>query len=350
MPQLYDLHTLLNVIKVQKVSQPAFWSTLFPQQINFETPDIIWDKVYEDSRKLAPFVIPTVQGRPQRVEGYQTVSFAPAYIKIKDVVTPDMHMMRMAGEALGTGSMTIEQRRNAVIAWLLQQAKTKVHNRYEWLASKAIIDGKVVIKGEDYPERLVDFMRDPSLTGTLVGAAAWSSATSDPLADLKRMRMNVNNKSGARITKHIFGAEAWDKFASRVDLKELMDKRYGGMDNEVTRMWDGYEGMEYMGRISGLNGAGRIDAWVNTSKFIDAETGDEDFYLDQNKVVGISEMVQGVRCFGAIMDAQAGYRPLSIFSKNWIQDDPSHEFLLTQSAPLMVPRMPDATYCLDVGQ
>lgn len=346
---LYDLTTLLEVMRVQKTSAPKIWLEFFPTQINFETPTIMWDKVYGDDRKLAPFVIPTVQGRPQRLEGYETVQFSPAYIKIKDVVSAQMHMERMAGETLGTGSMSIDDRRRAVIGWLLGQQKTKIENRLEWLAAKAITQAKVTIKGEDYPEVEVDFRRAANLTATLAGAAAWSQATAKPLDDLRMMRMRANSASGVRITRHIFGADAWDKFVARVDLKELMDLRYGGLDTRVTRMWDGYEGMEYMGVIQGLNGAGRIEAWVNTSKFIDPETGAEDYYMPQNSVVGVSDAVRGVRCFGAIMDKKAGYKALSIFSKNWENEDPSVEYLLSQSSPLMVPKQPDATFLLNVG-
>ena len=349
MAGLYDLTTLLEVMRVQKSSAQPIWLNYFPTQINFNTPTISWDKVYGDDRKLAPFVIPTAQGRPQRLEGYETVQFAPAYIKIKDVVSPEMHIERMAGEALGTGSLTYDQRRNAVIATLLQGHKTKIDNRAEWLASKAIIDGKVTIKGEDYPETLVDFRRDSSLTGTNSGASAWSQTTAKPLDDLRLMRKRANALSGARITKHIFGMDAWDKFTARVDLKELMDLRYGGLETRVTRMYDGYEGMEFMGVVQGLNGAGRIECWVNTSKYIDPDTGAEEFYMPQNSVVGVSDMVRGVRCYGAIMDKKAGYRALPIFSKNWENEDPSVEYLLSQSAPLMVPKEPNATFSLAVG-
>lgn len=345
---LYDLTTLLEVVRRQKTSQPTFWLNFFTKQINFTTPSVSFDLVYGDDRKLAPFVSPNVQGRPQALEGYETMQFKPAYSKIKDVVSPEMHIERMAGEDLGTGSMTIEQRRNAVIGWLLQQQKTKHRNRQEWLAAKAIVDGRVVIGGEDYPEVTVDFRRDPSLTAVLTGAARWTETSADPLGDLKTMRLAANDKSGARIVRHVFGGNAWDLFASRVDLKELMDKRYGGLETSVTRMTDGYEGLEYLGVIQGLNGAGRIEAWVNTSKYIDPETGNEEFYLDQDTVVGVSDLVQGVRCFGAIMDKKAGYRALEIFFKNWENEDPSVEYLLSQSAPLMVPKNPDATYSLKV--
>lgn len=346
--ELYDLVTLDAVFRNQKTPTAPYYLNWFTRQINFQTPVIMFDKVYGDDRGLAPFVIPTAQGRPQTLAGYDTLSFAPAYVKIKDVVDPGMHIERVPGEALG-GSLTIDQRREAVIGELLRKQRVKFQNRNEWLAARAIIDGKVTIKGEDYPETLVDFRRNAALTSVLAGAAKWDVATGDPLGTLKALRMAANGLSGARITKHTFGANAWDLFNDRVDVKELMDIRYGGLDTKVTRMSDGYDGQEYMGRIAGLNGAGAIDVWVDTSKFIDPDTGAESFFLDQNTVVGVSEQVQGVRCFGAIMDKRAGFQALDYFFKNWDNEDPSVEYLLGQSAPLMVPKNPDATFSVKVA-
>lgn len=345
---LYDMYTLLEVLRVQKTPS-SFWLQFFPRQINFETPEIAFDKVWGDDRHLAPFVVPNVQGRVLGTEGYETLAFKPAYVKPKHVVDPNMVIERMPGEALGTGSMSIEQRRDATIAELLRRQRVMIQNRWQWLAARAIIDGKVVISGEDYPETLVDFRRDPSLTGTLTGGARWSEQTSNPLEDLKQMRIAANRLSGARITMHIFGAEAWDMFCQRVDIKDLLDTRYRGSETNVSRLLDGYEGVEYVGVIQGLNGAGRIEVWVNNEKYIDPDTKTEEFYLDQKTVVGVSPMVQGVRCFGAIKDKQAGYRAVEIFPKMWENEDPSVEYLMSQSAPLMVPKQPDATFSLKVA-
>lgn len=346
---LYSTNTLLEVLRNQRVPSQPFWLQFFPRVVNFDTDQILFDKVFEDERRLAPFVAPNVQGRPQRLEGYETLAFKTAYVKIKDVVDPNMHIERLAGESLGTGSLSIEQRRNVVIGQLAAKARIKFANRNEWLAARAIIDGEVTISGEDYPTTLVDFRRDASLTGTLTGTARWSQAGSDPLADLRMMRKRVYDKTGARVSTHIFGADAYDKFASRVDLKEMMNKNFGGNETRVTLIRsDDYDGREYIGTISGLNGAGRIDIWVDTSKYVD-DAGNEQFYLNQNSVVGVSQAVQGVRCFGAIKDARAGFRPMEIFAKNWLNEDPSVEYLLYQSSPLMVPKNPDTTYSLNVG-
>lgn len=346
--ELYDLVTIDAVFRRQRAPTPPFWLQLFNRQINFETKEIMFDRIYGDDRGLAPFVVPTAQGRPQRLEGYDTVSFAPAYVKMNDVVDPGMHIERVPGEALG-GTLSLEQRRDAVIAELLRKQRVKFQNRNEWLAARAVIDGEVTIKGEDYPERLVNFRRDPSLDVTLTGAAKWDQVGADPFASLKALRMQANTLSGARITKHVFGANAWDLFSQRVDVKELMNTNYGGREVKVSLMSDGYDGQEYMGRIAGLNGAGAIEVWIDTSKYLDPETGSEEFFLNQDEVVGISPQIEGVRCFGAIMDKQAGFKAMEFFFKNYEQPNPSLEFLLAQSAPLMVPKNPNASFRLKVA-
>lgn len=346
--ELYDLVTIDAVFRQQTLPTPPFWLNFFNRQINFDTPEIYFDKVFGDDRGLAPFVIPTMQGRPQKLDPYTAVSFRPAYVKILDTVDPSMHVSRVPGEAFG-GTLSLEQRRNAVIAELLRKARVKFSNRNEWLAARAIVDGKVTISGEDYPSTLVDFRRDAGLTSVLAGAAKWDVSTGDPIASLKVMRNAANDLSGVRIKKYIFGSNAWDLFTQRVNLKEMMNVQYGGQETRVTLINDGYRGQEFMGRIQGLDGAGQMDLWVDSSNFIDPEDGATKLFLDTNTVVGVEESVEGVRCFGAIQDHSAGFRPLDFFFKNYFNDNPSLEYLLSQSAPLMVPKNPNATFSLKVA-
>lgn len=344
----YNTAELLETLRVVRQPTSFFLDLLFNRQINFETETINFDVVYGDDRKLAPFVVPNVQGRASKMSGYEQRSFKPAYVKPKDVIDPNMVIERQPGEALGTGSLSLLQRRDAVVAELLRQHSVKHRNRQEWMAAKAIIDGKITIKGEDYPETLVDFRRHSSLTYTLAGAALWSAGTADPLANLKTARVNANVRSGARIQKHVFGGDAWDKFTARVNLKDLLDTRYKDSQSEIKTMTDGYEGVEFIGTIRSISDGGRLDIWVHTGKYID-EDGNEQFMMDQNTVVGFSEAVQGVRAFGAIKDKKAGYQALEIFPKSWEEEDPSVEYLMTQSAPLMIPKQPDATFSIKVA-
>ena len=347
---LFDLVTMTGLISRTRVA-PSYWlDQFFGSQINFDTEWIMFDKVYGDDRKLAPFVVPNVAGRPQSLDGYDTYRFKPAYSKIKDIVDYTMHMDRVPGEALG-GTLTTAQRRNAVKAELIRRQKIKHKNTQNWLAARAIIDGKVTISGEDYPTTLVDFRRDASLTQVLVGAAKWDQATAKPLDDLRNARIIANDLSGARIRRVTMGSNAYALFSNHpnVDLKELMNRNYGGTNVNVTLISEGYpDSVEFMGTIAGSDGQGAIDIYVDTTRFIDA-AGNQQYFLDQNTVVGVSDMVQGVRCFGAIMDNKANYSSMEFFMKNWEIEDPSHEYILSQSAPLMVPKEANATYSIKVA-
>lgn len=348
---LYDRFTLETVFKFQKTPTPPFWLKWFGRQINFDTPEIYFDKVFGDDRGLAPFVIPTMQGRAQKLDPHSAVAFSPAYIKILDVVNPGMFINRQPGEGFGGSApnLSLNQRHDAVIAELLRRGRVKIQNRFEWLAAKALQDGKVTISGEDYPTTTVDFRRDPALTAILTGTAKWDNVAGKPLDTLREMRLTANDISGARIRKFIFGANAWNLLTQRVDLRDMMDRNFGGTRVEVTLISEGYEGQEFMGVIAGRDGQGAIEAWVDTSKYIDPEDGQTKFYLDQNTVIGINEMVDGVRCFGAIMDARAGYQPMDVFFKNYENPNPSVEYLLLQSSPLMMPKNPNATFSVKVA-
>lgn len=346
---IYDLSTLLQVQSMQK-TLPKFWLNYFPSAINFDTDEILWDRVFKDDRKLAPFVVPNVKGVPMGDSGYDTVSFRPAYIKQKDTVDPTKPFKRMAGESLGTGSMSPQQRYDALVAQTLANHRTYIENRWEWMAAKALIDGQVVISGENYPARTVNFRRSSDLSVVLAGAAKWDQNTSNPLADLKTARVAANYRAGVRIRRHVFGQNAWDLLTSRVDLRSMMQTQIDGYGTKVSMMADGYEGLEYMGTIQGLNGAGAIECWVYTQKYVD-ENNVEQFLMDQNTVVGLGDpgAVGGIRCYGAIKDKAANFQPLSIFPKMWTEEDPAADFMMSQSAPLMVPVNPNATFSIKVA-
>lgn len=347
---VFDTTTLLEVLRTQK-SPKSFWlEKCFPRQINFDTDKIAFDRVNEDYRRLAPFVAPNVQGKVMSREGSDMVAFKPAYVKPKHVVDIDDVLVRQPGEALGTGSLTQEQRREAVVADILRRHREMHAMTREWLAARAIIDGKVTISGENYPAVTVDFRRDASLTIVLAGAALWTDPLATPLADIKSARQAANALSGAVIRDVIFGSNAWALFSADADVKALLDKQVRGSESDFTKMTDGFEdSVEYLGSLVGTNGTGLTRLWLYSGKYRD-ETDTLKDILDTNTVVGVDfGLVQGHRCFGAIRDGKAGFQPLDMFPKMWEDEDPWAEYVMTQSAPLMVPKQPNATFSIKVA-
>lgn len=75
-----------------------------------------------------------------------------------------------------------------------------------------------------------------------------------------------------------------------------------------------------------------------------AEDGIEKRYLPDGMLVLGNTAADGIRCYGAIQDAQAlseGVVASSRYPKHWLTVGSAREFTMTQSAPLMVLPDPD---------
>lgn len=346
----WDVQTSGGVVREIKVPFSLFLQ-FYTRSIYFETDKVYFERVNENYRRVAPFVAPNVQGFINRRHGYTADALAPAYVKEKDEIDINAPLMRMPGETLISGSLSNQQRHDIIVADMAAQQKQRIYNRFEWLACKAAKEGEVTISGEKYPTRLVNFNRNPGLT--LVTDWSTAAANADPMADISSLRRLANSESGARIVDVYFGRDAYNAYfrvhkEELVGLGGLMDTRLGGSDTQITRMMDQFEGLEYVGRVSGLNGAGEIRIWVYEATFLTAEENAQEYFLEPDEVFGISPTVfAGVRCFGAIKDGRAGWKAMEIFAKNWVsQEDPWEEFFMTQSAPLMVPGNANATFLI----
>ena len=96
--------------------------------------------------------------------------------------------------------------------------------------------------------------------------------------------------------------------------------------------------VEWVGRVNGTT-----DVYIY-SDYYEQEDGSVVEFMDPRDVVLTGPNLNGVQCFGAIQDINANFQPLAIFPKMWPEQDPSATFVMSQSAPLMVPLNPNATF------
>lgn len=352
----FDTATLLEILyaPAQAVGLAGFWLQFFPRKINFETQEIRFDVEDLNEYRLAPFVAPNVQGRVMRSQGYEVRSFRPAYVKPKHVVDPSRAIPRMAGES-ALGSLSLQQRFDLIVADNLRRERLTIENRWDWMACKALVDGSVTVVGEDYPSVTVDFKRDASLSITLAGSAKWDQSTASVLSDIASARQAAFRLSGTSVNRLIFGLDAWNAFTldTHDDVQALLDRMRKGNDTEFTdRFLQEGAPYEYMGRISGPNGAGRLELFTYHYQYDQLDPNTDTYtrvdYLDAGTVVGVGSAVEGIRCFGAILDRRAGLQALDMFPKQWDEEDPSVSYTMTQSAPLMVPLRPNNSFKIKV--
>ena len=333
--EIVETHDLIGVVNTFH-PVPDYWLSLcFPRE-HFSDSEFIDFDLVDKGRRLAPFVAPNVQGQPMVQRGQSIRKFKPAYIKPKDPVDPARLLQRMAGERLG-GEMSPKQREDAIIADILKDHRDGIWRRKEWMAARAIIDGSVIIQGENYPRVQVGFGRNASHTKNLTGTSRWSQSTSTPLDDIDNWMTEVHQRTGSIVTRITMGLAAWRSFYRHADVKLMLETRRGSVNALETGPGNG-QAAQYRGTLTS-NG---LEVWTYNDIYED-NNGATVQFMSTDDVVLTSPAVQGVRAYGAIMDRKANWMATPIFPKMWEQEDPSGLFLMTQSAPLMIPMRPDAT-------
>ena len=341
--QILDTHTLAGLMRE---TEPAsnYWRSNFVggNALYFDSEYIDFDTV-DKGRRLAPFVAPNVAGRAMTEQGYATRRFKPAYIKPKTVVQPDRVLKRRAGEPY-TGVLSPDQRRNAIVADILQDHKDMIVRRLDWMAAQATITGSVVISGEDYPEVTIAFGRHNDHTITLSNTDLWSDTTnSNPIKKLEEVCLMVQRRSTSPVNDLVFGVDAWAAFALHPKVQGALETKRGSTLTMETATGIGFgsEVAQYKGQLP--NGP-RL--WVYNDVY-ENNSGADVAILNSKFVVGVGR-IEGIRAFGAILDGRAGYRSLEMFPKMWEENDPAVETIMTQSAPLMIPRRPNASFRMQV--
>ena len=331
----YTTHDLLQLVRINREPDPFFLTNFFKSQINFTDEWVDFDRV-DEGRRLAPFVAPTAQGVPIIKDGYTTKRFKPAYVKPKGIVDPSQLINRMAGESY-TGSMSLSQRRDATIADMTRKFRNQIVRRWEWMAAQAVLYSSVTVSGENYPSVTIAFGRDASLTSTLTGTDAWTNSASTPQADLEEMIRVMRDLSGYGVESVVMGTSAWAAYSTHASTLSLLETRRGSTSSAEVGPGTGTP-YTYKGKF------GDIGVWVYSDKY-ENDSGAQTNFMDPRDVFGVStDGFQGHRCFGAILDKKAGYQALEIFTKLYEEEDPSAEFMLMQSAPLMVPKEPNASF------
>ena len=330
-----DTRQLVGIRKQLPKFEAFFLNMFFPAQINFETESIAFDKVTEDV-VLAPFVHPMVAGKANRKVGGVTSTFTPAYVKPTDNLTSKQVLKRLPGEDFD-GEMSVAQRRALAKADTLSNQEKSITYREEWMAVQAVVNGTVVVEGEDYESQVVDFGRSNANNITLLTAAKWDTVdadTYDPAPIIEGWAALTSGVAGLLI----FDTGGWSKFSSFKSVKDAIKRDSGSKSSlELTPQLE--KVVQYKGNY------GDYICVVYKGKFKKNAGAAEENYMPTGHLVIAPMRGDGVRCYGAIQDAKAndsGIVATSRFPKNWFTDDPCIEWLQTQSAPLMVLPDPDA--------
>lgn len=349
--ELWNTRKSLGVIRDVEPA-PNYWLELaFGRTINFTTEYVDFEKLPVSGRKLAPFVRPLGTGKPIYTDSASAFRFKPAYVKVKDSIDPTAPLVKIPGvdrSMLDDSELSPEQRRNLLRTAMTVQHVQSIQRTWEWLAARAVIDARVTIEGEEYPAVELDFQRNANHRVQLNGAARWGQNGVKIFAFIQQMADRMfNAEFGAFPNRITLSPAAWAIMREDTEILAHMDTQIRGAAATVER---GIISAEKVVKVGALNVGGAsgavIDLYLYRDTYKDYLTGVETPFMEDGDIVmtGSNDAIGGYRCYGAIIDPNAQYRSVDIFGRNWMeQGDPAVEYLLHQSAPLMVPINPNAT-------
>lgn len=336
MADLFSTDTLTAIVEDLRVPQLGLASAYFTDVIEEDSEEIHFD-VDNKPRRIAPFVSPLVAGKVVQSRGFRTATFKPAYVKDKRVFSPTRAVKRAMGERIGGGQLSPEQRMELLVAQDLQDQLEMLERRLEWMAAKVLSTGKVTVAGDEYPSVEVDFGRAAGLTIVKTSGNKWSDSGVNPLDDLQDWSDTMVKASGVGLSEVTMTIDVWKVFRKHADVKSRLDAWRGNS----TLQPDAHqrEGRVFQGRVDGF------DIYSYSGWYVDPTSGTETALLPAGTVIGSGapSSVQGARQFGAILDHDA-LMAMAYFVKSWLEQDPSMRYLLMQSAPLLVPYRPNATF------
>lgn len=341
---LFDIRALNRVVDELVPTYGYLTRTYFPNVVVSDEETITFD-VRKRGQRISPFVHPRVESQIVEKTGYRAVTYKPAYVKDKRVFDPTAPLKRNAGEKIG-GSLSRAERLDALIAQESADQVDMLNRRLEVMAGEILATGAVTIEGEKYPRVVVDYDRDAALTVAHSGPDQWGESGFDPLADLDAWSELMYAKSGRRNRRWVMTLDAWSLFKSATSvvkhLDRMRDTNTVGLEDTITSDddTDGYLAGTIGGHTIILYSNDYVDPLDNTVKPI----------LPAYSVIAATSAAEGTQSFGAIKDLKAGLQARRYFQKSWEEEDPSVRYLLMQSAPLLYPVVPDATFAAVVKE
>lgn len=354
---LYSTYSLNRVVVPRLRTMPKLFLTLFPEMVQSDKEEILYDVTKTKRPGVTPFVHPMAKGKVIEGAGYSTKSLKPAYLKDIRAHTPHQNLKRRAGEALG-GSLTQEQRMMAAIASDLQDQRDLFNNRLEVMAAEAVIYGTQTIKGQGF-DAVVDFQRSAASKTVLAGAAKWNDAniTIDTMfGQLEDWAEDMRDRVGQTPGFVLLDPEAWKLLRAKLLASDkggakYLDKQNRGFDRisvDLTPSLAGEMGLQAKGSF------GDIPIFTFQSEYVDPEDGQVKKVMPANTVLMIARSrLEGVRHFGAIQSMEQNenfvLNAMENFASSWTERNPAVRLLQLESAPLMVPYYPDAVQTITVA-
>ena len=306
---LFTTRQLLGYTEQKVKFRALFLELFFRRTVNFHTEEVMLDKI-TGKTPVAAYVSPVVEGKVLRHRGGETRVLRPGYVKPKHEFNYQQAVERLPGEDPA-------------------QLNDPAYRRL-----RIITDN---LKQEEHAIVQVEEMRSEANNIEQADGKKWSEQDRDTFDPTHDIDLYCDQASGL-VNIAIMDGTVWRLLNGFKLFREKLDTRRGSNSQLETAVKD-------LGAVVSFKGYyGDLAIVVAKTSYI-AEDGIEKRYLPEGMLVLGNTAADGIRCYGAIQDAQAlseGVVASSRYPKHWLTvGDPAREFTMTQSAPLMVLPDPD---------
>lgn len=333
---IYRTQTLLAAVEKRMPLRTFFKDTFFPGAgQTFVTEEVLLD-FRKGKRKMAPFVAPRVGGITMDRQGYRTDKYTAPKIAPQRVITMDDLVIRGIGENVFS-QRTPAARQSELLGRDLGELDEMIARREEWMIRELLVNGKIVMKGfidqnnANYVDQEIDY--GFSNKEVLAGAALWSAGTSTKMADLKRWRLQVIQKSGKAPTMVIMGQTAADKFLADADVSDKLKQFNATMLSINPAVKD--DALTYIGRLNEL----ALDIYTYNDWYLD-DDGVTEYPLVPVDTVILARPNLGEFLYGAVTQLDGGqfitYEGTRI-PKSWADDENDQRWLRLSARPVPKP-------------
>ena len=341
---LFTTRQLLGYTEQKVKFRALFLELFFRRTVNFHTEEVMLDKI-TGKTPVAAYVSPVVEGKVLRHRGGETRVLRPGYVKPKHEFNYQQAVERLPGEDPSQLNDPA-YRRLRIITDNLKQEEHAIVQVEEMQAVNAVLYGKYTMEGDQFEKIEVDFGRSTKNNITQGSGKEWSKQDRDTFDPTHDIDLYCDQASGL-VNIAIMDGTVWRLLNGFKLFREKLDTRRGSNSQLETAVKD-------LGAVVSFKGYyGDLAIVVAKTSYI-AEDGIEKRYLPDGMLVLGNTAADGIRCYGAIQDAQAlseGVVASSRYPKHWLTvGDPAREFTMTQSAPLMVLPDPDEFVALILGR
>lgn len=324
MPNLLDqtnFRSLAESVEILKEPNGFIGKMCFPRIEEFATSSVDFD-VFEQSRKVLPYVARQVEGPYVAKQGFSTNTVTPPYLKPKFNVTASDVEKRLAGRPLYIDNG------NDLSDEFAEYLSKRIYNELEILIRRTIMtqqadaakNGAVTAyNAAGGVEYTVNYQRDASLNAT--GVTAF---TADPLALMRARSALISKFTSLRGAHVVLGATALDDFRVHAKVTAALSKDWS------SRGQLGYTpeslGAAWVGVADGIN------YWYLEDWYVDS-TGATVPVVGDKFALMFAEGA-GAMYYGGLelLEGRRGARGL----KTWAGNDPDGQVIQMHSAPLAV--------------